>query len=171
MAAVADARQGIPGRKLEQRLFAVVHCVHKNRKLYVISVVSSLPSVLIDTAPPATCQRMALLWLMRRRTSRLRKYSMTVMKAADSPKITRMNVKSVWLTHAGNCLAVFCRFLPEDYRPLIHHRKHTGRSEAGGFQSDFAVLSADITAIDPSLIETTVVEETVVAGKTVYRKD
>jgi len=40
-----------------------------------------------------------------------------------------------------------------------------------GMLADFVILSADITAIDPSLIETTVVEETVVAGKTVYRKD
>lgn len=39
-----------------------------------------------------------------------------------------------------------------------------------GMLADFVILSRDITAIDPSLIETTVVEETVVGGKTVYRR-
>jgi len=63
--------------------------------------------------------------------------------------------------------ALRCYTAGSAYAEFMEGRKGT---LVPGMLADFVILSADITAIDPSLIGTAVVEETVVGGKTVYRR-
>ncbi len=63
--------------------------------------------------------------------------------------------------------ALFCHTAGSAYAEFMEQRK--GKL-VPGMLADFAVLSHDITAIDTSRIKTVTVEETVVGGKTVYRK-
>jgi len=63
--------------------------------------------------------------------------------------------------------ALHCHTAGSAYAEFMETKKGT---LVPGMLADFAVLSHDITAIDPSLIQTAAVEETVVGGKTVYRR-
>jgi predicted amidohydrolase YtcJ len=64
--------------------------------------------------------------------------------------------------------ALRCYTVGSAYAEFMEGRKGTLTS---GMLADFVVLSSDITALPPERIGDTVVEETVVGGKTVYRRD
>lgn len=63
--------------------------------------------------------------------------------------------------------ALRCYTMGSSYAEFMEDRKGALRA---GMLADFVVLSQDITQIAPGLIKDTVVEETVVGGKSVYRR-